>query len=141
MKKSVIVYLAIISVFTFVVGFFVGGRLISQRKDKVFDLTNDFVLSAEVSTQLDMHSYLGEAMLRDDQESNASAMEQLAALMQLGLERIAEDRSGIGQLSNQQKIDRSTHIKNDLLERAQAVREEIKKQNKAEMATPRKPSD
>ena len=141
MKKSVIVYLGLFSVFTFFVGFATGSRLMSQRKDKVFGLTNDFVLSTEVSTQLDMHSYLGEAMLRDDQESKGSAMKQLGTQIQFELQRIAEDRSGVGQLTNQQKIDRSTRIKDKLLERAQAIEEEIKKQNKPDMATPRKPSD
>ena len=103
MKKSVIVYLGLFSVFTFFVGFATGSRLMSQRKDKVFGLTNDFVLSTEVSTQLDMHSYLGEAMLRDDQESKGSAMKQLGTQIQFELQRIAEDRSGVGQLTNQQK--------------------------------------
>ncbi|MES2437866.1 MAG: hypothetical protein V4584_02280 [Verrucomicrobiota bacterium] len=108
-----------------ILGFVVGVRWTSQRKERVFDLTNKFVLSAEVSTQLDMHTLLGESMLRSDSSSQESAMRLLGTQIQREIERIVEDQVGVGQLTDQEKIDRAKRVKDGLLARAKLLPQHI----------------
>jgi hypothetical protein len=108
-----------------IVGFVVGVRATSKHKDKVFTRVNDFVLSAEVSTKLDGDTLLGEALLKNDLASQEAAAKIVASQLQLGAQRILEDRQGVGQLTNQEKIDRALRTKDALLAKASAFAKEI----------------
>jgi hypothetical protein len=125
MKTFRLIPLVISIVIASIVGFVVGGRWTSQRKERAFELTNKFVLSAEVSTQLDMHTLLGESMLKRDSASQESAMKLLSTQIQFEIERIVGDRAGVGQLTNQEKIDRAKRVKEGLLARAAVLAEDI----------------
>ena len=121
-----ILYLTLGIVAALFVGFVVGVRVTSKYKDKVFTRVNDFVLSTEVSTNLDWNTLLGEALLKDDLASQESAVRMVAKSLEFGTRRILEDRDGVGQLTNQEKIDRAMRAKDALLTKASAFAEGIK---------------
>jgi hypothetical protein len=121
---SRILYLTVCIVAASIVGFLAGVRLTSKHKDQSWDRVSKFSLSAEVSTQLDLHTLLGESLLKDDSASQEIAAKMLAAAIELGTQRILEDREGVGQLTNQEKIDRATRTKESLLARASFLKKD-----------------